>query len=208
MKSVSAFFSRVIPHVVGCTDPLAHQAIVDSAISFCDDSMVLRERLDIQTTVVGQGAYELDAPAQQQIARVLEVWVNGVRLSAVAAENVNNDTILTGSPTHYYITRTGSEMLLNLYPAPAAAVTLSIEVATRPKRDATSLEDDLFNLWMDAIVAGALGRLMSTAGASFANPQLSLYYTSSASRMAGNARVEGSIGRVQSTQRVAPRAFI
>jgi len=214
MKPVSAFFSRVIPYVIGCPEPLAQQAIVDSAIQFCDDSMVLRETLDSQTTINGQSTYELDAPSQQQITRILGVWADGVQLKSAAQEtavsmaHVSTDLLSTGWPAHFYTTRTGSELLLNLWPTPNTPISLDVEVVTRPVRDATDLENDLYDFWMNAIVAGALGRLMAIPNQPFTNIELSMTYLAKASREASKARVDGNIGRVVSTQYITPRPFV
>ena len=51
MISIDSFFSRVLPYVVGCSEPMARQAVLDSAIKFCDQSNVIRQTVDAFSTV-------------------------------------------------------------------------------------------------------------------------------------------------------------
>ena len=54
MIPLSAFFPRLLPNVLGCPEPLAQQALLDSAIEFCSRSLAVTTTLDRTTT----GAWE------------------------------------------------------------------------------------------------------------------------------------------------------
>jgi hypothetical protein len=207
MKPISVFFPRVLPYVPGCSEPLAQQALVDAAIVFCEESQVIRARLDGFSTVPDQVSYELDAPAQQQVARILEVRVDGRPIPMVMAEDVGMISDAVGRPMACYTDATGSEFVLRLFPIPDGVYQVQVSAALRPSRDATSVEDDLFNLWSDALVSGALARLMAVPAQPFSNPALAGGYSVAALSAARKARVEGSFARVRGSTGVTQRPF-
>jgi hypothetical protein len=69
------------------------------------------------------------------------------------------------------------------------------------------LENDLFDLWSDAVVYGAISRICSIPGQPFSDLVVSAAAASQAARLGGKARVEGSFNRVRGQMRVAPRKF-
>lgn len=207
MKPISDFFPRMLPYLPGCSEPLAAQAILDAAIVFCEDAQVVREELDGFVTVAGEKSYELYAPAQQQIARVLDVLVDGRSIPGIAAEDVDLLVGAEGSPVSFYTSRNGSELLLNLFPTPDKAYQVQVRAALRPARNATQLEDDLFNLWSDAVLAGAMARVMAVPGQPFSDPAAAVGYGMAAARAANKARVEGNFGRVRANMRVRSHPF-
>lgn len=208
MKPISTFFPRMLPYLPGCSEPLAQQALLDAAIVFCEDTQALRAELDDFETAPGQAAYELNVPSAQQVARILEVRVEGRVIPAVAAEDVNLLNHATGHPMAYYTDRTDSQFTLRLFPTPDDAYTVSVRAAVRPTRDADVLEDDLFDLWSDAVLFGAVARVMAVPGQPFSDPAGSMNYSIMAARAASKARVEGNFGRVRSTSRVRGRPFV
>jgi len=207
MKAVSDFFTRVIPYLPGCPEPLAARALVDSAIQFCDESLVLRQKLDAFSTVAGDGSYELDAPPSQQISRVMKVWLDGVLIGPVPVDDAVPLSTPNQKPYAFYTTRIDSEFLLNLYPTPDKVYSIVVEAAMRPIRDVDSLEDDLFHLWINPVVTGAMGILQSIPGQAFSEPTEGQRNSLMALALARKARIEGGFGRVRSTVRISPRAF-
>ncbi len=207
MKPVSDFFSRVMPYLPGCPEPTAAQALVDAAIVFCEDSLVIRNQLDTFSTVVGQDAYELDVPTQQQVSRVLTVFVEDTPIPAWTAQGTPPVDDARASPTAYYVTRNNSELRLRLYPTPDKAYPIKVVAALRPTRTATRMEDDLLDLWSDAVIAGALSRLMAVTSQAFTNPGEAMRMQMMAAQLARRARTEGNVGSVRGSMRVTPRPF-
>lgn len=207
MKPVSDFFSRVLPYVPGCPEPTAAQALVDAAIVFCEDTMVVRNQLDTFSTVVGQDAYELDVPLQQQVSRVLTVFVDDTPLPSWTAQGTPPSDDARNRPMAFYTTRSNSEFLLRLYPTPDKVYAVKVVAALRPTRTATQLEDDLSSLWSDAVISGALARLMAVPSQPFTNPGEAMRMQMNAIQLARRARTEGNVGHVRGSMRVTPRPF-
>lgn len=208
MTPVTSFLPRILPYVTGCPEPLAKQAILDAAIAFCEESLVLRQRLSDMTSAAGTAEYTITYPSSdEQVARVLNVWVDGQIMGAVAADESGTVNTAQAKPSSFYMTRPDSVMTLNLYPIPDGAYTIVTEVALRPTRNAQYLQDDLLVFWVEAVTQGALGRLMMTPQQPFSDPadgQTRLLFARNEAR---KARVDGRLGKLSSTVRVQPRAF-
>lgn len=207
MKPLSDFYSRLIPFVPGCPEPTVNQAIVDAAIAFCEDSLALREDLDVFPTVVGVGKYSLDAPMDQTVARVLHVSYDGWPVEIVPADRIGVLEPVTGNPSIAYTTREGAEYLINLYPAPDKVANVRVSVATRPTRTATQLDDELFDHWAEGVLSGAMSRIMAVPNQPFSDPQSASMYMARAIHASNKARVESSYGRVRGQIKVTQRPF-
>jgi hypothetical protein len=209
MVPVSAFFSRLLPNVVGCPEPLAHQAVVDSAIHFCDTTLATTVDLDPANVLVGVRDYELDLPSQQELAQVVRVWLNDRLLSPVPSYEVARADILDGHP-RYYFSRDIDEVLnVRLFPSPDKEFLagLVVRVATKPKRNATQVHSALFNEWAEVIVDGALARIHDVPGQAFTNESKSMMlYQKFRARMNG-ARITALHGRTVSSMTVTMRGF-
>ena len=186
---------------------MATQAIVDAAIQFCESTMVIRQHLDPIVLVADQRTYDLDAPSQQEVARVMRAAVDGMEISLTPLAYETMGTPSRGRPFALAVTRLDSYPEIQLAPIPDAEYTLVVDAALRPKRTATSVADDLWNLWLDAIVAGAVSAVQRIPSQPFSDP------TGAAQRHAefrshiSRARVDASMGKVQSALRVKARPF-
>jgi hypothetical protein len=209
MKALSIFYPRILPYLPGCSVPVVSQVLLDSAIDFCDRSLVIRQNLDSFSTAVGVPQYSLDAPsAQHDISRVLGVTLDKMELNPGMAEIVHNDLPTDkAKPRAFYTDRTDSTFTLNLTPPPDAVYPVIVDVALRPKRTATSVDDDLFNIWIDPIISGAMARAMQIPDQPFSNPAQAQYLLNSAAKQTINSRIEGNYGFIRGSMSVRPRPF-
>jgi hypothetical protein len=209
MKALSAFYPRILPYLPGCSEPLASQVLLNSAIEFCENSMVLRQNLDTFTTVVGVTQYDLAPPsAQHDINRVMGVTLAGTELRPGMAEIVRNDLPTdTAKPRAFYTDRTDSVFSLRLTPPPDAVYPVVVAVTLRPTRSATLLDDDLYNIWIDPIVSGAIARAMLVPDQAFTNPAQADYLLRSAAKQTNTSRIESTYGLVRGSMSVRYRPF-
>src|SRR5574343_1749686 len=84
--TLESFLPRMLPNAVGCTEPLALQALLDSAIEFCHRSVVVTATLDPMVVQADVSTYPLDLPAGTAVEHVLRVWYRGNLLSAAPYE--------------------------------------------------------------------------------------------------------------------------
>lgn len=210
MKILSTFFPRILPYLPGCSEPLAAQALLTAAIEFCEASSVLRQNLASFNTTVGVDQYALNPPSNQHaIARVMSVAVDRVELIAGLAENIRNDLpVDTAKPRGFYTDRTDSGFSLRLSPPPDGVYPVVVAVALRPAIDATELDDDLYNIWVDPLVAGAISRCMLVPDQPFTNFPMARQMQDTAAKGFVASRIEGNYGLVRGSMRVKPRRFM
>jgi len=209
MKPLSAFFPRILPYLPGCPEPLAAQVLVNAAIEFSEASLTLRQNLDTFKTFKGQVQYDLDPPsAQHDINRVMGVTLDGKELTAGMAEAIRGDLpTAVAKPRGFYTDRTDSVFTLMLSPPPDGAYDVVVNVALRPARAATQLDDDLYNIWIDPIVSGAIARAMQIPGQPFSNLAQAQVLLDSAARQTVGSRIESNYGLVRGSMRVRNRPF-
>lgn len=207
MKNISDLYPRLIPLVPGCPEPLATQALVDSAIAFCERSDAIRPVLDDITTAAGLAVYELDAPTYQSVSNVLSVTVDGKALKPVFADDFFSSPQRSGEPVVFYTTRDAGALSLNLYPTPDKAYVLKIVAATRPLRSATAVEEDLVDLWAEAVVAGAVSRIAVIPDQPFSDLSKANYYAQQSVSKAAEAKRRSSAGNLRGSMAVKSRPF-
>ena len=217
MQSLDLFLSRTLPFVPGCPDPLARQALVDSAIEFCEETTISKYTSEPQAVTAGVGIYELDLPAQQSVVATHKAWFGTQRLTPVPAEQIDSilayvssagsDIALRADPTLFYESSPG---VIGVYPVPSAsaAATLSARISTKPIRTATALEDILYTDWADAVVAGAIYRLASMPGQSFTDPKVAITAASTFWGRVNKATDISLRGRIRSSISVRSNPFV
>lgn len=209
MKALSTFFPRILPYLPGCSEPLAAQFLLDSAIEFCSNSLVLRQNLDVFRTVVGITQYDLDPPtAQHSINRVMGVTLDNIELRPGMAEIVHNDLPTDkAKPRAFYTDRTDSVFTLFLTPPPDGVYTVEVAVVLRPARTATTLDDDLYNIWINPVVDGAIAKAMMVPDQPFSNPAQAGYLQMSVAKKTNTSRIEGNYGFIRGSMTVRSRPF-
>lgn len=186
---------------------MLEQGVVDAAIAFCEDSMVIQEVLDPVTTVANVAEYTLDAPSYNQVERILALTYNGSSIALIASDAAPAPSTTTGTPTAAYTKRVDGELLLVLVPTPDAAGVISAKAAIRPVRGAQYLHNDLFELWIDTVLTGAYSRLAAVPGQPFFDPLLANQAAGRFISMSRQARVRGTYGAVRASRQVTPRPF-
>lgn len=194
--------------MVSCPDPVIAQALVDTAIAFCERSLIVRYTPDPVSTTAELGTYDFDVPTNQEFSRVVYLTANAEPLRPVVHEQLPLPLSEPGVPTHYYVTQNESELTLVLYPTPDAAYSIAMELALRPTRTAQYLEDALYTYWLDALAHGTIARLMELPGQPYSNPQGAVYHARKAAVLCKSARIESNIGRVTGAARAQPRPFV
>lgn len=207
MRPVTDFHARLLPYAVACPDPMAYQALVDSAVHFCHVSKVLRVELDPVTTTAGQSNYTLDAPTGMSVSRVTRVVFDNTPVHLLAAEDRPISSFESNGNFYASVGTDDSEVFVTLHPAPKMAGVLAVEAVVVPLRNATQLADELYNKWCEPIVYGALARILAVPAQPFTDPVSAQMYAQKAFVETSKARIEGQFHKVQSTRRIAPNRF-
>jgi hypothetical protein len=202
---------------MGCSKPLARQAIRLACIDFCRDAMVVQD-LQLYDVVAGQADYPLTIPASSQLTRVLGVmyidsWltpssVEQVRAALPLRGNVGDAQVQSSSPKTYFL-KTPSTSTISLYPVPDTAVILGLTVrsAYTPSNLATTVDDILFNYWAEEIAAGAVARLKVMPNVPFTDQAGASVARKAFETAKREATIQARTGLIAAASRVQPRAF-
>ncbi len=209
MINLSQFFPRLIPSVIGCSEPLAQQALIDSAIAFCDQSLAVTVNLDPVTLPVGMSAMELEPPTGTTISQILYVWYDKKLLNAVPYGQMTNIFREDGTPVDYTVEYIDEVVNLMVYPAPKEKVTngLVVRAALRPTRDATQVHDILYQRYSEGIIAGAISVLCNMPDQPWTDYTRAQAMGVLARTRANQARADMMFGRVQASMTVQMREF-
>lgn len=209
MKPLSAFYPRILPYLPGCPEPIVDQVLVNAAIEFAESSLTLRQNLDPFNTIVGITQYDLDPPSSNHdINRVMGVTLGGRELHPGLAEVIRGDLpTANATPRGFYTDRTDNTFTLMLAPPPDTVQSVVVNVTLRPARTATQLDDDMYNIWIDPIVSGAIARAMQIPDQPFTNFARAQELLGSAAKQTNASRIEGMYGLARGSMRVRYRSF-
>jgi hypothetical protein len=206
---LKSFLPRLLPYVVGCPEPLALQALRDSAIEFCQRSLVLTTLLDPINLRAGVANYEIQPPENTQVAQTLKAWTDGVLLQPIPYEMAGVLSLPGGQPRYFYGQEIDESYFLTLLPTPEKKLTggLKVRAALRPSRSTDTVNDLLYERYAPAVVDGAMGILMAVPNQPFTDFGMAGARLASARSQASAARQDALSGRVQSSLSIRMRAF-
>jgi hypothetical protein len=175
MKLWRDFYDLVMPDVPGCTFAAIDSALRQSAVVFCEQSLAwLTEHPGI-SVVGGTAEYAFTPPEGAVVHAITFAALNGEEIApykgetGISAKNWRNRT----SPPQYILSGAGSVILV---PHPDAAAVLTMIVALKPSPASAGIDDVQFNEYREAIVHGALLRLMLSPKKPYTNAQLAAYH--------------------------------
>lgn len=204
-KLLAVFRPRVALRIPSCPDPLIDLAVIDSAIAFCEKSTVLRRLLDRITTVANVATYDVDMACDTKLVLIHRAWCDDREISATVEEDAvfpvpaaaTMAPLQVGRPQALVFTEPGT---IGLFPVPDTVYTISMRVSLAPTRDADSVEDELYDDWVEGIVAGAVSRLYLTP--EFMNAGFAAAYDSIFESEVRSALVQSNRGRIVAEQRI------
>lgn len=208
MKPLSDFYPQVQPYISNVPAPTMDLALVTAATSFCQDTKAIHARQPVFSTSYGVQSYTVTPPTDQRVCAARDVWVNGRHLRPWMRDQSPGPDDAMGQPTHFYGYQTGSGFAVVLYPTPDDAYDVIVDAAFAPVRSAASLDDNLFELWIDAIRAGALAHLHAIPGQPFSDMNLAANFGMSFMAHTAKAKRKASFGGVEGGLRVDPRPIV
>jgi hypothetical protein len=215
MTSYESFFPYVLPEVAGAPEPVVLLAIRNSAIEFCERSLILTRDHDPVTIREGLIDYDLEPPVKETlIIKIQRAWVNGNKIDPLAPDFIAAASVYNRlydeyeskpSTPQYYLQK--EERSVTVWPVPDKTYRngLTMRVALKPTRSSESVEDVIFEDYAEVIAAGALTRLMSSAGKPYTNIQMAAVNKMIFDRGVNNAKLRANAGHVRSNQSVKMR---
>lgn len=155
--ALDAFYADLRADVPGCPEPSMRRELVNALDEFCTRTWAWWAWLE-------DGDLELDAGEREYILTP----PTGTRIVGMVALQYEDE-----SPVEGYRFR---PPYLRLDRAPSASKPLKVCLALKPDRNATTVEDFLFNDWREAACAGAKWRLMTLPGKPWTNLEAAAYH--------------------------------
>lgn len=176
----SAFLDYVLPHVPGCTNEMALQEIKNTIIDFCEKSLILQADHDPVTAIVGQIDYDLEPPKDRLVVRVMKAWYKGQLLEEMAPDDIDTPSVYNqqsgyhvhrGDPLQFFQKEART---FSVYPIPNETVkqSITLRVALKPTRSATTIDDLIYEEYAETIGSGAISRLALSPGKPYSNAAL------------------------------------
>jgi hypothetical protein len=157
VKAWAEFYPHVLPHVIGCPNPVVNQALRDAAREFCLDTKAWQETEDFEA----DGAinrYYFDVTGQTELVQVVRASVAGKDLDIYGRGKLPADWE-TEPPCERSLYHLNEEEYL-LFPLPSAGQAISVTLAVRPSIAGTGVGDVVFKKHAEAIASGAKYRLL------------------------------------------------
>jgi hypothetical protein len=200
----------MLPYLIGCPEPLAKQALVDSAIDFCGRTNVVSVNLDPITVIRNIATYEVETPPQTSVSSIQKVWYDNKLLMPAAYEQaleIYNQP--NGTPRFFFGEYVDEVYSITLVPAPEKNLPngLRVRASLTPTRTATQVHDILFDRYAEGIVHGAIAIVAAIPDQPYSDLTLAAASAVRARAETAIARGEALHGNVQSSMSVKMRAF-
>ncbi|CAN7344267.1 hypothetical protein LJR074_001967 [Acidovorax sp. LjRoot74] len=169
MATWADFYPELMPHVVGCPQPMANIALREAARVFFERTRIWREWLDLVSVQANVREYDLDVPDGAMVVRIERTTLDGEPLAVLSFNQLPSDP--AQSETSPGLT-SRDRAVFTLTRALPAGKQISVFASLKPTKTAMGVPDDLFEHHGQDIVEGAKRRLMMVRGTSFYAPDL------------------------------------
>lgn len=179
-------FSALSPEILAvapsCPLLTITRELRNAARDFCLKSNAYRHRIDNEPVSSGEPNVQILTPDDTILIRPISVSVNGLLITPVtdALLDVDDPSWRTASgPPKHYLREWDVLDELRLYPIPDADYTtvgMRGIVAVQPTRAATTIEEAFLDRYQEAIIHGALSKLLLVPSASWYNPTQGIYH--------------------------------
>jgi hypothetical protein len=175
MKPWSDFYDLLSPDVPNCPQPAQEQALRQSAIAFCEQSLAWKYTLPDFDVTVASADYDFPDITDAVVHAIVFAEFNDQEIDVNTAQDdmrIWNWRHQPGSPEYVL----GGPKSFKLVPTPDLEGTLTMEVALKPSPTAETIDDDLYDEFREAIVHGALSRLMLSPKKPYTDTNLGTYH--------------------------------
>ena len=213
-KTYEQFLDYVMPHVPGCPVELAVQAIRNTTIEFCERTLILQRDHDPVTVVANVQDYDCEPPTGYLVHKVMKAWYKERELTPFTPDQISDafayrrkiDGVTPNKtdPQRFY---QKDERTFSLHPWPVETVVeaVTMRVALKPTRASTSVDDVIYEDWMDAIAAGALVRLQMSPAKPYTLPNAAAINQQIYTQKLNEARQKAIRGHVRGNQQIKLR---
>jgi hypothetical protein len=163
--SYESLLPEIIPMVPGCPDTLIENNIRAAVIEFCEKSEAYQQELDPVTTVANIYEYDLEPPPQTSVCKILWATHLGEEIEAITTALLEQrepkwrDSNYAGRPK-YFVKQNPSTFWLVPVPNLTQVSSTIIRAVLKPTYTSTACDDGVMSDYREAIINGALFRLL------------------------------------------------
>lgn len=214
MAAYENFFPNILPEVPGVAEMVAENAVRNAVIEFCEKSLILQRDHDPITVVQNIVDYDLEPPTGYIVVKVMKAWLENAELTPLAPDFVREAAVYNRLFSSYEANTDRpraflqkDERTVSLWGVPDKNYRsgLTMRVALKPTRAATTVEDVILEDYAETIASGALYRLMMSAGKPYTNTELAAVHKGLFQQGINVARQRATHGQVRSTLSVKLR---
>lgn len=158
-----ACLNRILSRTPGCPDEVALDALRDTVIEWCRGTYMLTAA----QSVTSAGATLTPVPgAGLEVIDVASIMVAGELVPVLPLNSVEIDL------TPLACTFSGWPGALTIHPAPIANLSASMVIVACPTSDAEEMPDIVWSRHREALISGAVARVLTDDGVPWAKPGL------------------------------------
>lgn len=214
MATYEQFFPNILPEAPGVAETIAENAVRNTVIEFCEKSLILQRDHDPITLVEGVVDYDLEPPTGYLCVKVMKAWLENNPLDPLAPDFVREAAVYnrlfssyqkSNSTPRAYLQK--DERTISVWNPPEKRYPngLTLRVALKPTRAASSVEDVILEDYAEVIASGALSRLMMSVGKPYTNVEMAAVHKSLFQQGINLARQRATHGHVRSNLSVKLR---
>jgi len=201
-----AFLPYVLPLVPHVPEPTAVIAIRNACIDFCRGSLFLEQTMDPISTAAGVADYEIDVPMGTVLTQVVSLYHQALPLvrrsvSELASMYGRDWQDLSGVPKSW-VQLNPTEVKLVLTPDKSEANALTGIIAVTPSRSSTTVDEQVFERYVEPIAQGAASKMLGIPGQPFSNPEAALLYGRMFASAIANVRSLVNAGQNRAAMRI------
>lgn len=190
MKTWDDFLPLIIPHLPGCPNDSIKRYLALSARDFFTKTYLWQDDIDAIYLAPNQVEYDLDAHAE--VEDVLAVVLDNEQLDRTEFRLIpfeRRDE--RGQPRMYWI---HSDRTIRVFPTPDRRNVMKVSAVLKPARNATGVEDWIYETWADTIVSGAIAQLAVMPAKEWTDVQLAAMHKGMFEQDITNTRIRDSRG--------------
>ena len=156
MATYDSLVKEILPYVPGCPDSLVETNLRSATIELCEKSRAYTFDLDPISTVSGTFEYDFDQPTGTDVHSGNDLDPISPRSLELNFPDWRNRSAIP----RVYLQKTPDTFWLVPVPNSSATDAIQLSVALKPTRTASSISTDFSTDYRDAILYGALYRLL------------------------------------------------
>jgi hypothetical protein len=173
MATYDSLVKEILPYVPGCPDSLVINHLRAATIETCEKSKAYVHDLDPLSTVAGVFEYDFGQPTGTDVHQILWMIHAGNDLDPISPRSLElnfPDWRNRSSIPRVYLQKSPDIFWVIPVPSGSSTDAIRLSVALKPTRSSNSINTDFSTDYRDAIIYGALYRLLRIPSKDWSDP--------------------------------------